>query len=814
MRPFRADVAELLQALRRIIGTAIREEFYFSGASDLADSYSLPPPGTTILLVTDLGIGRPPGQPRSTPEDWIAFAKPFVKSGSRVVALVPYGPDRWPRVLRHWVEIVHWRATRASVAGDPRDQLLRIAKVVSVAAKLDPAFLREARLTFLPESDAGLEADLAFSTLIEVWNSRAITFRDEILRQLRGELAENRGELAVALQFLQRYRRRTRADLLVRIEENLVFRALRRSYGDEVKIRSRLAGLVRTLLEKEDDCGLARWALSCVPELPEWVRKLEVARYLQAAAALRLGFSSQDVDIEKLGGEDAWLLPPATKVGVAWTGNSLIFHEPPNPDDAVIEVPATNPRIVFARSVEHQQRIPATFHAGQHCTIPMPRLPAEIATLSGACYRVRGVQIPNKTCFVVMGFGTKTDYTQPKTFNLDKTYRNIIKPAASAAGFDCLRADEIVHSGNINVPMYGQLLKADVVVVDVSTYNCNAFYELGVRHALRPSGTIIISEDGLRFPFDVGQIAVRKYHHMGEGIEYDEVERMKKELSEAMQMMSEREAHDSPVYTFIKDLKPPIVTVAEGIPVREATLPVDAPFRILMEEAQKALQKDKFSVAKALFADLHEKMPNDVSVMHKLALATYKSRLPTEKKALEEASDLLDGLNPSQSTDTETLGLLQAVHKRLWKLTGDRSHLEKAIWCGEKGFYLKNDYYNGINLAYLYNVRASISEGPDAVTDFVLAQRTRRRVVDICQALLDQTKTKPGAKAFDRDDTYWVLAILAEAWTGLEDDAKSEEYQKQALALDPRPPQWMIDSMQDQVKALQKLISDSLRRLG
>jgi hypothetical protein len=66
--------------------------------------------------------------------------------------------------------------------------------------------------------------------------------------------------------------------------------------------------------------------------------------------------------------------------------------------------------------------------------------------------------MPNKTCFVVMGFGTKTDYTKPKTFNLDKTDRNIIKPAALAAGLECVRADEIVHSGDINVPMYDRLL--------------------------------------------------------------------------------------------------------------------------------------------------------------------------------------------------------------------------------------------------------------------------------------------------------------------------------------------------------------------
>jgi hypothetical protein len=37
--------------------------------------------------------------------------------------------------------------------------------------------------------------------------------------------------------------------------------------------------------------------------------------------------------------------------------------------------------------------------------------------------------------------------------------------------------------------MYEQLLKADVVVADLSTSNRNAIYELGVRHALRPYTT-------------------------------------------------------------------------------------------------------------------------------------------------------------------------------------------------------------------------------------------------------------------------------------------------------------------------------------
>ncbi len=429
--------------------------------------------------------------------------------------------------------------------------------------------------------------------------------------------------------------------------------------------------------------------------------------------------------------------------------------------------------------------------------------------------------MPNKTCFVVMGFGLKTDYTKPKTFNLDKTYRNIIKPAALEAGLDCVRADEIVHSGNINVPMYERLLNADVVVADVSTYNCNAFYELGVRHALRPFTTIIISEDGLTFPFDVGQIAVRKYHHLGEGIDYDEVERMKQELSNAMKVISEKQDGDSPVYTFIKNLKPPVLPMAEAIASAAAGLPAQAmaasspapqstiniTLSTIMQQGEKALQESDFVLAKALFADLHQKLPNDSSVVHKLTLATYKAELPSKTEALQEALRLLEKIHPSESTDPETLGLLQAIHKRLWKLTGDRFSLETAIWASEKAFYLKNDYYSGINLAHLYNVRASISGEADAVTDSVLAQRTRRRVVSICEDLLD--KDENTARRLDHDAKYWVLVTLAEAWTGLEDEHKSKTYQDQAVALDPAPSKWMIDTAQEQLDNLRALLANS-----
>jgi hypothetical protein len=94
------------------------------------------------------------------------------------------------------------------------------------------------------------------------------------------------------------------------------------------------------------------------------------------------------------------------------------------------------------------------------------------------------------SCFVIMGFGKKTDFATGRTLDLDKTYRNIIKPAITAAGYDCVRADEVLHSGVIDVPMYEMLFAADLVVADLSTSNLNAIFELGVRHSLKPRATI------------------------------------------------------------------------------------------------------------------------------------------------------------------------------------------------------------------------------------------------------------------------------------------------------------------------------------
>jgi hypothetical protein len=443
------------------------------------------------------------------------------------------------------------------------------------------------------------------------------------------------------------------------------------------------------------------------------------------------------------------------------------------------------------------------------------------------------------TCFVVMGFGKKTDFETGRVLDLDKSYRNMIKPAVEAAGLQCIRADEIVHSGLIDVPMYEQLLNADVVVADLSTSNKNAFYELGVRHALRPFTTVVISEDGIKtFPFDVNHVAIRQYHHLGEDIGFDEVMRFRQLLTQAIVEINKQSPRqkDSPVYTFLNGLNPPalaaVIQAAAQAAVETGSKPGseteggpkagDPTHSMLMQQVDDAQERSDFVTAKSLLGVIRAMMkaqalpnrPEDPYIIQRLALITYKSKFPTEEAALKEARDLLASLDPATSNDTETLGLWGSVHKRLWDLTKDSEQLHDAIRGSERGFYLRNDHYNGINLAFLLNCRAAAATDPaEAVADFIQARRVRKEVLTICEQWLaanplpDAQSASPEAVKQAQSNRYWVLATIGEAYVGLGDEAKGQEQLEAAYAAAPKG--WMADSTREQIAKLEQLLDKS-----
>jgi tetratricopeptide (TPR) repeat protein len=445
--------------------------------------------------------------------------------------------------------------------------------------------------------------------------------------------------------------------------------------------------------------------------------------------------------------------------------------------------------------------------------------------------------MPQKTCFVVMGFNKKTDYATGRTLDLDKTYRTIIKPAVAAAGLQCIRADEIVHSGVIDVPMYELLLDADVVVADISTMNPNALYELGVRHALRPYTTIVMGESKIAeksYPFDLSHLLIRSYVHLGEGIDFEEVERVRDELTAAIRTIAAAPKHDSPVYVHLAGLERPQRQTPPAAPVPAPAamaavaksapggLPQEAQSHsVMLALGDSAMQTGDFAAAAVCFGAAHQLNPNDIYLVQRVALATYKSKQPDAVTALQKAREHLLTLDPGTSNDPETLGLWGAVHKRLFEIVGDRAALDAAVFAYEKGFYLKSDYYNGINLAFLLSVRSGLGAPAEAIADFVGARRVRARVAEVCLALLKEIEQKaaqasgppPGGQPTHRagdgpaEQRYWVVATLAEALLGQGDDAGQSAALAEAYALPVA--QWMKDSTKEQLAKLLPLLADS-----
>jgi hypothetical protein len=423
-----------------------------------------------------------------------------------------------------------------------------------------------------------------------------------------------------------------------------------------------------------------------------------------------------------------------------------------------------------------------------------------------------------KKCFVVMGFGQKTDYKTSRVLDLDKTYKHIIKKAVEEAGLECVRADEIHHSGLIDVPMYEQLLDADLVVADLSTSNVNAAYELGVRHALKPYTTIVIAEEQFNSPFDVNHISIRTYRHDGKALDIDVVEEFRAKLRDAIRAIMSNLKTDSPVYTMIQPLTPPSRALTKGPGAgrsaaadgAEAESDINsATLAVLTEQVRKAKKANDFLKAKGLLETIQAMAPRDAFVVQQLALVTYKSKYPDEFAALKLARTILEPLDPERSNNAETLGLWGAIHKRMFDFSKERPHLDIAVFAYEKGYRLLDDYYNAINWAYLLDVRSGLSPLADAIADYVLARRARADVLRIGAKALESLNRSEETQA----DRYWILASMAEAAVGLGDEELASRHLAESKAAAPEP--WMAGTTAEQIQKLRVLLENSPpKRLG
>lgn len=385
-----------------------------------------------------------------------------------------------------------------------------------------------------------------------------------------------------------------------------------------------------------------------------------------------------------------------------------------------------------------------------------------------------------KICFVVMGFGKKTDYESGRLLDLDATYEAIIQPAVEDCGYRCIRANEVLHSGIIDLRMYEMLLKADLVVADISTGNVNAVYELGVRHALRPFSTIVMKEKKGKLHFDLDHTSTFMYEHLGDDIGHREAKRAQEELSRLIETVSKDPKTDSPVYTYIPFLKEPSFTDTEFEEILENAEEEQEIFSTFLDAAEAAADASNHREAMKHFNNLLNMRPDNSYLRQQTALHTYKSKYPSELLALIEALNILEPIEPRESNDPETLGLTGAIHKRLWKLNNDSHALDLAIHFYERGFILKGDYYNAENAATCYEIRSLLQSSSDeALFDQMSARKIRKKTIEKLLEVIEAEDFQ------ERSDKLWIYATLANCHFALGLHSDGENYEQEFIALSP-----------------------------
>ncbi len=101
-------------------------------------------------------------------------------------------------------------------------------------------------------------------------------------------------------------------------------------------------------------------------------------------------------------------------------------------------------------------------------------------------------------CFVIGPIGVAGTPTRKLA---DWLLKGIVRPTLEQLDYRVKRADDDADPGSITAALINDIVDADLVVADLTGFNPNAFYELGIRHALQKPTIHMIAEDA-SLPFD------------------------------------------------------------------------------------------------------------------------------------------------------------------------------------------------------------------------------------------------------------------------------------------------------------------------
>ncbi len=160
--------------------------------------------------------------------------------------------------------------------------------------------------------------------------------------------------------------------------------------------------------------------------------------------------------------------------------------------------------------------------------------------------------------FVAMPFGVKPNH-DGTLVDFDRVYVELINPALVEAGCEVFRADQEQRAGDIRTDMFQELLVADLVVADLTLDNPNVWYELGVRHALRARGGVLIPGPRPTQPVDIFTDRKLNYRIKDGGADPATLAADRKQLAAIARATLEASTARivSPVYTLLDHLREP-----------------------------------------------------------------------------------------------------------------------------------------------------------------------------------------------------------------------------------------------------------------
>jgi hypothetical protein len=365
---------------------------------------------------------------------------------------------------------------------------------------------------------------------------------------------------------------------------------------------------------------------------------------------------------------------------------------------------------------------------------------------------------------------------------------NMYEPVLVDLGYKAVRADRDADA-LIITQMIQRLAIADLVVADITLANANVYYEIGIRHAAKKRGCVLVATEWARPVFDLDQMRQLRFPLTDGNLKAKKavkaaVDALRKDLIGLVQGISPVFAavpgfpnSDSGQVSAFEDTLAELSEFEADTRAVRAAPRDDRPARVraLIEKyGERPTTRDTVALELLRLVRDHLTWPDLLAYIDKLPEHVARVPFVREQHALARsgAGDIpgsigeLEQLISDHGETSERLGLLGGRYKRLADAAASpveqRAYLEKAIGAYQRGMEVDlNDYYPGSNLPQLYRLR-------DRPGDRQLAHEAEVVTAVACRAAIvngsatEWTRSTLLANAFDRGDVDEAVRMGAE----------------------------------------------------